>query len=176
MSMVLETERLIVRELVGADAPFIHALLTDADFRANIGHRGVDTLEDAERAIGERFRAAYAQHGFGMWAVEGKAEGRTLGMAGLVRREGLEHVDVGYAFLPEARGRGYAKEAARGVLDWAGARGIAPVVAIVNADNAGSIRVLETLGLVVDKAVRLPGADQDVMLYVPTAMISGACA
>ena len=176
MSMILETERLILREFVDRDAPFIHALLTDADFRTNIGHRGVDTLEDAERAVEARFRVAYAQHGFGMWAVEGKAEGRTLGMAGLVRRDGLEHVDVGYAFLPDARGRGYAREAARGVLDWAQARGIAPVVAIVNADNFGSVRVLEALGLVAQRAMRLPGADRDVMLYVPATMISGACA
>ena len=165
--MILETDRLILRELMPADAPFIHRLLTDPDFLTHIGDRGVTTLEDAARAIPERYQAGYAKHGFGMWLVEGKAEGVKLGLAGLVRREGLDHVDVGYALLPEARGRGYAGEAVRGVLAWAAARGIAPVVAIVNPDNVASIRVLKGVGLVADRSVRLPGGTRDVLLYIP---------
>lgn len=167
MTVIAETDRLILRELAPADAPFLHALLTDADFLANIGDRGVKTVEDAEVAIRDRYRAAYADHGFGMWAVEGKAEGVPLGMAGLVDRDGLDDIDIGYAFLPAARGRGYALEAARAVMALAAAKGIAPVVAIVNADNAKSIAVLEAIGLVADRPVRLPGADRDVMLFVP---------
>jgi len=165
--MITETDRLILREIVAMDAPFIHQLLTDPDFLAMIGDRGVKTLKDAERAVEEKFRASYAQHGFGMWLVEGKAEGVKLGMAGLVRRDGLDHVDVGYAFLPIARGQGYTTEAVRAVLDWAAARGIAPVVAIVNEENAPSRRVLAKVGLVPDGSLRLPGATRDVMLYVP---------
>lgn len=167
--IVIETDRLILRHIAPADAAFIHELLTDADFLAQIGDRGVKTLEDAERVIPERFVAGYAAKGFGMWLVEGKAEGTRLGMAGLVDRDGLDHVDLGYAFLPAARGRGYALEAARAVIDWATAHGIAPVVAIVSPGNTRSIAVLDALGLVPDRHVRLPGADHDVMLYVPAA-------
>ncbi|MBN2971432.1 GNAT family N-acetyltransferase [Roseomonas aeriglobus] len=166
--MITETDRLTLREIVATDAPFIHQLLTDPDFLAMIGDRGVKTLEDAERAVEEKFRASYAQHGFGMWLVEGKAEGAKLGMAGLVRRDGLDHVDVGYAFLPAARGAGYATEAVRAVLDWAAVRGIAPVVAIVNAENGPSRAILNRVGMVPDRTLRLPGATRDVMLYVPT--------
>lgn len=167
--IVVETPRLILRHIEPGDAVFIHALLTDADFLAMIGDRGVRTLEDAHRVIPEKFEASYRDHGFGMYAVEGKAEGVPLGMAGLVRRDGLDDVDVGYAFLPTGRGRGYAYEAARAVLDLAKDWGIAPVVAIVSPGNAASIRVLDKLGLVADRLVRMPNADDDVMLYVPAA-------
>ncbi len=165
--MITQTDRLILREIVAGDAPFIHELLTDPDFLAMIGDRGVATLADAERAIAEKYRAGYTQHGFGMWLVERKADGAKLGMAGLVRRDGLDHVDVGYAFLPAARGAGYATEAVRAVLDWAAARSIAPVVAIVNEENAASRAILTRVGMVSDSTLRLPGGTCDVMLYVP---------
>ncbi|KQN25874.1 hypothetical protein ASE86_06685 [Sphingomonas sp. Leaf33] len=166
---ITETARLTLREIVASDAAFIHALLTDPDFVAMIGSRGVETLADAERAVQEKYRAGYAQHGFGMWLVERTADGEKLGMAGLVRRDGLDHVDVGYAFLPAARGAGYATEAVRAVLDWAAARGIAPVVAIVNQENAPSRAILGRVGMVPDRTLRLPGADRDVLLYVPAS-------
>jgi ribosomal-protein-alanine N-acetyltransferase len=167
---IIETERLILREITPDDAAFIHALLTDPEFLAQIGDRGVTTLADARVAVAERYMPSYARHGFGMWLVEGKAEGARLGMAGLVQRDGLDHVDVGYAFLPPARGRGYATEAVRGVMAWADARGIAPVVAIVSPENARSIAVLDAIGLVPDRRMRLPGADHDVILFVPQAL------
>lgn len=167
--IVAETPKLMLREVVATDAAFVHALLTDPDFLRHIGHRGVDTLADAERTIETKYRASYVEHGFGMWVIEGKAEGVPLGLAGLVRREGLDHVDIGYAMLPAGRGKGYASEATRAVMGWAAAKGIAPVVAIVNPDNGASIAVLEKLGLVADRLVRLPGGAHDVMLYVPPA-------
>lgn len=164
--IVTETDRLILRHIATGDAPHIHALLTDADFLAQIGDRGVKTLADARAAIANRFVPAYAA-GIGMFAVIERSSGVWLGMAGLVDREGLDHIDVGYAFLPTARGKGFATEAVRAVLDLAEARGIAPVVAIVNAENAPSIRILEAVGLRAARAIRLPGATRDVMFYVP---------
>lgn len=165
--IVTQTDRLILRHIDAADAAFIHALLTDADFRANIGHRGVDTIADAERAIAERYVPAYARDGFGMWAVVDRASGEALGMAGLVKRPGLDHVDIGYALLPAARGRGYALEAVRAVHAWGAAQGIAPIVAIVSPDNIASIAILDRIGLVPDGRIRLPGEDHDVILYIP---------
>ncbi len=165
--IVTETDRLILRHIEHRDAPFVLELLTDADFLTNIGDRGVKSLADAERSIAERYMAGYARDGFGMFAVIERASGDWLGVAGLVRRDGLEHVDVGYAFLPAARGKGHALEAARGVMAWAAARSIAPVVAIVSPHNAPSIAIVEKLGLIADRRVRLPGGDHDVILYVP---------
>ncbi|MHA6723356.1 GNAT family N-acetyltransferase [Sphingomonas sp. RS2018] len=171
--IILETDRLILRHIDVADAPYVLALQTDPAFIANIGDRGMRTVEDAATAITERYATAYASNGFGMLAVIERASGAWVGTAGLVRRDGLEHVDIGYALLPAGRGCGYAFEAARAVLDWAAARRIAPVVAIVNADNAPSISVLTKLGLVADRPIRLPGAPHDVILYIPKDMKRG---
>ncbi len=173
MTTIIETDRLNLRELEEGDAPFLHALLTDADFLRNIGHRGVDTIADATRAIRDRYRASYAANGWGMYLVEDKADRTALGMAGLVKRDGLDDVDVGFALLPGARGRGFAFEAAQGVLDWATQRGIAPVVAIVSPGNSPSIGVLGRLGYRPERSLRLPGADDEVMLYVPAASQNG---
>ena len=165
--IVAETPRLILRRMAPEDAAHIHALLTDADFLAQIGDRGVKTLADAERAIVERYVPAYAREGFGMFAVIERASGAWLGMAGLVDRDGLDHADIGYAFLPAARGRGYALEAVRAVMAWGAAKGIAPIVAIVSPANARSIVILEAIGLVAGGRIRLPNADHDVILYIP---------
>jgi RimJ/RimL family protein N-acetyltransferase len=164
---MIETERLILRELAIGDAPELHALMTDADFLRNIGDRGIATVADAEHAISNRFIPGYKRDGFGLWAVVERATGAWLGLAGLVKRAGLDHVDLGFALMPAARGRGIAREAVGAVARWAAAQGIAPVVAIVNPDNAGSIAVLEGLGLVRKGLIRLPSADKDVLLYVP---------
>jgi ribosomal-protein-alanine N-acetyltransferase len=168
--IVTQTARLTLRHVAPGDEPHVLALLTDADFLANIGDRGVHSIADAEQWVRIKMPAAYAEHGFGMFAVVERATGVWVGIAGLVRREGLDHVDVGYALLPDARGKGYALEAARGVLDWATEQGHAPVVAIVSPGNARSISVLEALGMVASELRRMPGAEHDVMLYVPAAL------
>ncbi|HWK34714.1 GNAT family N-acetyltransferase [Sphingomonas sp.] len=163
--IVIETDRLILRHLTVDDAPFLHALLTDADFLAQIGDRGVHTLADARRAIPERYVASYDTHGFGMFAVVERGGAEPIGMAGLVARDWLDHVDLGYAFLPAGRGKGYALEAARAVLDWAGARGIAPVAAIVKPRNARSVAILGRLGMGPHGTVLAPGVAEPLLLF-----------
>lgn len=165
--IVTQTDRLVLRHVERGDAPFILELLTDADFLANIGDRGVHDLEAAEYWVTEKMPDIYAEHGFGMWVIAERESGAAVGLAGLVRRDGLDHVDVGYALLPAGRGKGYAREAARAVLEWAANQGIAPVVAIVSPHNAASMAVLESLGLRADRRMRLPGVGQDSILYVP---------
>lgn len=145
---VLETPRLRLRELHEGDAGFIFALLNDPDFLRNIGDRGVHSHEDALRYIAEGPRASYARHGWGLWAVERRGDGALVGMCGLLRRDTLPGPDIGYAFLPAFRGQGYASEAAAATLDFAFTRaGLDRVLAIVTPGNAGSVRVLEKLGL-----------------------------
>ena len=163
---VLETPRLSLRQLEAADASFMLALLNEPSYLLNIGDRGVRDLEGAERYIESRWRASYVQHGFGLWLVRERATGEAVGLAGLVRRDGLDDVDIGYAFLPAYWGRGYAIEAARGVL--AHARdvvGLGRLVAIVSPGNEPSIRVLEKLGMASERTLRLPGGSSDVELY-----------
>ena len=159
---VLSTERLNLRHLTEEDAPFILELLNEEGFLKNIGDRGVRDLEGARRYVSEGPAASYQQHGFGLWMIEEKATGEPVGICGLVKREGLEHVDVGYAILERCAGRGYAKESAAAVLDYAReVIGLKTVVAITTVDNAASQAVLRRIGFKPMGIIRLPGRDED---------------
>jgi RimJ/RimL family protein N-acetyltransferase len=160
-AVVLETERLRLRRLNAADAPFVLRLVNDPDWLRYIGDRGVRTVADAERYLADGPIAMYARHGFGLFAVERKDDPSALGICGLLRRETLPDVDIGFAFLPEFRGRGYAREAARATLEWArNVLRLPRVIAITAPDNARSQALLERIGLRYEKTAALAdGAD-----------------
>jgi RimJ/RimL family protein N-acetyltransferase len=167
---VLETERLNLRQLNAGDAAFMLELLNEPSFLRNIGDRGVRTIEEATRYILRGAVESYARHGFGFWMVELKDAGTPAGICGLVKRDALPDVDIGYAFLPRFWSRGYAHEAAAAVMVYArGTLGLKRVLAIVNPDNAGSIRVLEKLGLKFDRLVRLSDDEPEIMLFASDA-------
>jgi ribosomal-protein-alanine N-acetyltransferase len=172
---VLLTPRLAIRAFTLDDAPFIVELLNDPGWLRNIGDRGVRTLDDARRYLSEGPIAAGARQGFALWAVlrrddpQGVAAS-PMGMCGLVRREGLDNVDLGYAFLPAARGQGYAREAAAAVLAHAFERlGLTRIVAITAVDNVASGRVLEAIGMRLETRLRVPGHADDSLLYAADA-------
>jgi ribosomal-protein-alanine N-acetyltransferase len=163
---VIETKRLTLREMSEADAGFVLELLNDPDFMRNVGDRGVRTPEGAARYISERFVEGYRRNGFGLWLVETKDEKAPAGICGLVKRDTLPGVDIGYAFLPPFRSKGYAYESASGVLRHArDVLGLRRLYAIVNPDNAGSIRVLEKLGLRFERMFGLPAEESEVKLF-----------
>lgn len=155
-----------MREISEADAGFVLEVLNDPGFIRFVGDRGVRTIEEAARYVEERLAAGYRQHGFGLWLVEAKGEGVPVGMCGLLKRQELNVVEVGYAFLPSFRGRGYAYEAAAAAARYAReVLGQPRLYAIVNPDNAVSIRVLEKLGMKFERPVRLAGEDSDINLF-----------
>ncbi|MEP6880646.1 MAG: GNAT family N-acetyltransferase, partial [Dokdonella sp.] len=112
----VNTDRLRLRELAPDDAPFMLAMLNDEDFVRNIADRGVRTLEQARQYIIDGAMASYQKHGFGLWGVIPTGEDSCIGMCGLIRRDTLDAVDIGYAFLPAWRGQGYALEAAQACM------------------------------------------------------------
>jgi ribosomal-protein-alanine N-acetyltransferase len=163
---VIETERLNLREVTEGDAAFILELLNDPDFKRNVADRGLRTLEDARRYVAERFVASYRREGFGFWLVEPKGSAAPAGICGLVKREALPGVDVGYAFLPPFRSRGYASESAGAVMRYAReALGLERLYAIVNPENAASIRVLEKLGMRFERPVAISEGEPEVSLF-----------
>jgi len=165
---IIETPRLRIRRLRDDDAPFILELLNTPGFLQHIGDRQVRDLDGALRYLQQGPYASHARHGHGLDGVELKASGALIGMCGLLRRETLDAPDIGYAFLPEYEGRGYASEAAAAVLRHGReALGIARIVAIVSPGNAASMRVLEKLGLRRDGSVTLPGQAPAVQ-FVPS--------
>jgi len=158
----LETDRLRLYELsaeLATDATFIFQLLNEPSFLSNIGDRGVHSLEDARAYLLKGPVASYLARGFGLYRVQLRETGESAGLCGLVKRPGLQDVDLGYALLPAFWGRGYAAEAAAAVLADARARlGLSRIVAITDPANQGSIRVLEKLGFGFESLVQLgPG-------------------
>src|SRR6266850_4957425 len=134
--MVLETHRLRLRRLSVDDAEFILRLLNESSFIQNIGDRGVRTLDDARAYILKGPVASYEKFGFGLWLVETKASSAQIGICGLIKRDVLEDVDIGYALLPQFWSHGYALESASAVMSHAGERlGLKRVVAVVNSEN-----------------------------------------
>jgi ribosomal-protein-alanine N-acetyltransferase len=164
---VLETERLILRHLSPEqDAEFMLELLNEPAFIKNIADRGVRSTEDARQYLASGPLASYEQNGFGMYAVELKESGVPVGVCGLVKREGLDDVDIGYAFLERFWSNGYAYESASAVLDYGrDVLGLERIVAITTPDNQGSIRVLEKIGLRFEKLITLPGYEGESRLF-----------
>ena len=144
---VLQTERLTIRQLTGDDAPFILTLLNEPSFLRYIGDKKVRNVEDARQYIHNGPAASYARHGFGLCLVELKDTAAPIGMCGLLKREELPDPDIGFAFLPDFWNKGLAFEAATAVLNDARNRlNLTRILAIVNPDNAPSIKLLEKLG------------------------------
>ena len=164
--IVLETERLVLRRISTHDAEFILRLLNEPSFLRYIGDRGVRTLEDAQAYISKGPIDSYDRHGFGLFLVSRKHDGVPIGMCGLLKRDALREVDVGFAFLPEFWGHGYAFEAASAVLSYGReVLGLGRIVAITSPDNEGSMRVLTKLGMRFEGMIRLADSEPEVRLF-----------
>jgi RimJ/RimL family protein N-acetyltransferase len=162
---ILRTARLKLRLLDENDAPFILELVNEPGWLENIGDRGVRDLEGARRYISTGPVESYRRHGFGLWLVALES-GEPIGMCGLIKREGLEDADIGYAILQRHAGQGYAYEAASAVLSYArDVIGLEKVVAIVSPTNAASIAVLTKIGLTFQGMIRLPGVDRETSYF-----------
>jgi RimJ/RimL family protein N-acetyltransferase len=160
----METRRLALRRLESSDAAFILELLNETAFVRFIGDKGVRSLADAREYILKGPIDSYERHGFGLYAVS--LRGVPIGICGLVKRDGLEDADVGFAFLARYGAKGYAVEAAAAVL--AHARQvlrIPRVVAITAPDNARSIAVLEKIGLRFERTIRLAEHSPELKLF-----------
>jgi [ribosomal protein S5]-alanine N-acetyltransferase len=164
---VLETERLALRKLSSDDAEFILELLNEPSFMKNIGDKGVRTSADAVRYIQNGPVASYERFGFGLYLVQLKNSGIPIGICGLLRRESLEDVDVGFAFLPKFWSKGYAVESASAVMKHGrSVLGIGRIVAITAPDNYGSIKVLEKIGLKFERLIKLSDRESEIKLFV----------
>lgn len=163
---VLQTERLRLRPATSDDADFVFELMNDEGYQTQIGDRGVDTVQAARDYIRTAALYAYGPEGYGFNVVETAERGEKVGICGLVKRETLEDVDLGYAILGSQSGKGYASEAAAATLDHAKRElGLPRVVAITTVTNAGSRRVLEKIGMHLDNVIRMDGADKETCLY-----------
>ncbi|KAA3628485.1 MAG: N-acetyltransferase [Bacteroidetes bacterium] len=164
--LTLETERLFLRPTSFEDADFVLRLMNTPKWMENIGDRKVRTEEDARNYIKNKMHPQLDRLGFSNYTVIRKDDGQKMGSCGLYDREGLEGVDIGFAFLPEFEGKGYAFEAAQKVLDTGISHfGITKVSAITIEANLPSRKLIEKLGLTFSKIINLPDDPEDLMLY-----------
>jgi [ribosomal protein S5]-alanine N-acetyltransferase len=166
--IVCETPRLCLRHLTEQDAAFILELLNEPEFIRNIGDREVRSLEDARRYIRSGTVTGYEKSGFGLYLVHLQADATPIGVCGLLKRDYLEDVDVGFALAERFRNQGYAFEAARAVMRYGReVLGLGRIVAIASPDNHASIKLLRRLGLEFERTIRVPDVARDTNLFTP---------
>ena len=162
---IVETARLRVRTARLDDHAFFHELVNDPAFIEHIGDKGVRTLEDACEALRTGPIAMQEERGHSLYVVELRDTGVPIGMCGLIKRDTLDGIDIGYAYLPAWRGQGYAYEAARAVLAYAPLLGITTLLAIVSPENHASNGLLRKLGMRFVKFTHLVPGDAGTNLY-----------
>jgi len=169
----LETERLTLRELTTDDAEFSLRLLNEPSFLRFIGDKGVRNLQDARQYILNGPIASYNQNGFGLYLVVLKSMNTSIGMCGLIKRETLADVDIGFAFLPEFWNKGYALESATAVFSYGkDVLKLPRIVAITNKDNVTSGKLLERLGLHFDRLIDLNGDGDETKLFISDDLLT----
>ena len=143
----------------------VEVLSTPRLLLRNIGDRGVRTVADAAAYILSGPVASYEKFGFGLYAVDLKESGAQIGICGLFKRETLDDVDMGFAFLRKFWGQGYAYESAAAVMDYGWTQvGLNRIVAITAPENHASIELLEKIGLRFEKMMQMPGHEGESKL------------
>lgn len=165
-SFRIDTQRLQLRRLTLDDAGLMLSIWNDPAFIRFVGDRGIRTIDEACAALEEGAFRLYAEHGFGPYRMSLKSNGSAVGICGLFRRDGLADTDIGFSTLPQFCGNGYGFEAARAVVEHArvDAR-LTRLTALVSPQNIASVHLIEKLGMMFEKMVRIPGDTVDVRLY-----------
>ncbi len=163
---ILETERLILRQFTLDDAAFILELLNTSTWLQFIGDRNVHSVEDAENYLLNGSLKSYAENGFGFYAVVAKENGKTIGMCGLIKRDTLPDIDIGFAFLPNLISKGFGYEIASATLDYAlNVLKIKRIVAIVNPENEKSIGLIKKIGMQFEEMIKFGDDVKELMLF-----------
>ena len=163
---VVDTERTTLSTLTVEDAAFYLALINDPTWISNIRDKGIRTIGEAQESIQKEAIASQNTYGFSLFVIRRKSDNVEMGLCGLIKRDGLKHVDIGYAFLPAYIGQGYAFEAASAVVRYArSAVGLKKLAAITSPDNERSNHLLAKLGFTLEDVVIMPGEERKTNLY-----------
>ncbi|TDS17510.1 GNAT family N-acetyltransferase [Sphingobacterium paludis] len=162
MKIYVETERLILREILPADIDGMFELDADPAVHHYLGNNPVKSIEQIP-AIIEFIRKQYVDYGIGRWAVIDKRTNDFLGWAGLkyITEEQNGHIryyDLGYRFIKRYWGKGFATEAAIATLDYGfNTLGLKEIVAIADCQNKGSNNVLRKVGFTFTNVFEIDG-------------------
>lgn len=169
MKKILETERLSLREFNLEDSDFVLELVNSPKWIEFIGDRNVRTQAEAKEFLENNLIKSYKENGFGLWVVVLKETNTSIGMCGLVNRDTLEDIDIGFAMLPEYFGSGYGYEIANATINYAkNILHLDKIVGITNPNNIASIKLLNKIGLRFVKTIELPEKDTVLFFSTPT--------
>ncbi|MCB4798070.1 GNAT family N-acetyltransferase [Neotamlana laminarinivorans] len=165
--MVEETQRLILEKFSKNDAPFFLELVNSPNWIKYIGDRNTKTIQDAEKRIENGHLKSYNTNDFGFYKVLLKAENnKPIGTCGIIKRDELPEVDLGFAFLPEYEGLGFGFEASEKVIKLAKNKfNLKKLIAIVTAKNKNSTKLLRKLGFVFKKDIILFDDASELQLF-----------
>jgi RimJ/RimL family protein N-acetyltransferase len=163
---ILETERLILRKFTLEDSHFIIELLNTEGWIKYIGDRNVKTTQQARAYLENGPLKSYRNNGFGLALVQLKDNDTSIGMCGLIKRDYLDHPDIGFAFLPNYTGHGYALEIVKKTIDYAfTSLRKEKIMAIVVPENRSSIRLLEKVGFTYNNNFVTTDTNEELSLY-----------
>jgi ribosomal-protein-alanine N-acetyltransferase len=169
MTIVLQTERLTLRQFIMSDAPFIVELLNSPNWLQFIGDRNIKTVAEAQSYLLQGPLLSYVVSGFGLYMVELKDSGMPIGMCGLLKRPYLEYLDIGYALLPQYEGMGYGYEIATATLQYAfGHLQQQHVAAITAINNQRSVALLKKMRFY-DSGTVNPDDKTELLLFIKDA-------
>ena len=165
--IIAETQRLVISKFTIEDAPFFLELVNTPHWIKYIGDRGVMTVEDAEERIREGHLKSYKEHGFGFYKLLLKNKNlKPIGTTGLIKRDALEDVDIGFAMLPNYEREGYGYESSVEIIKLAKDNfTLSRLVAITLDNNQPSIKLLEKLGFIYEKRVKPFEDDEELLLF-----------
>jgi RimJ/RimL family protein N-acetyltransferase len=159
------TERIILSEFTFEDAEFIIELVNTPTWIENIGNRNVKSVTDAKKYLENGPMKSYKENGFGLYKMELREGKIPIGMCGLIKRDTLDDVDIGFAILPDCEGKGYTYESAIAILEQARKLKLQRIVAITLPTNRKSINLLKKLNMKFECPVHFQGEEKELMLY-----------
>lgn len=166
MMLTLESTRIQLRALNLDDAEFIVRLLNTPDWLRFIGDRKIQSERDAQEYLLGGPIHSYMIHGFGFQCIQLKETGVPVGLCGLIKRDGFELMDIGFALLPEFYGLGLAYDAVQTTLEFAKTKlKQKEILAITNDDNQRSINLLKKVGFESNGTCRLPNEEKELLLW-----------
>lgn len=159
--MLIETSRLIISNITSNDSESLYQLHSNVEAQGFTGKPPITSFEDVTEAVRKMLddtNKSYSERGYGRWKIVDKENDEMIGWNGLVYRESVGEIDIGYRFLPEYWGRGIATESSEAILDYGlNTLGIDKIIAITMKENTGSIRVLEKIGMQFDHFAEFQG-------------------
>jgi len=160
------TKRLRIENALLCDAPFFLELMNTPNWIKYIGDRGISSEKLAAEYIQINLIDSYEKHGYGLYKISLKQREIPIGLCGFVKRDYLDHADIGFALLPEYEGKGYAYEAAKTIMEYGmNILNLNPILAITSYDNIRSTKLLLKIGFQEIGNVTTPDKGEELLLF-----------